>query len=130
MKSHSAKGFTLIELMIVVVLIGVIAAIALPAYQGYTERARRAEAKSGLLELQLQQEKYRANNPTYAAAASLALPSSDFYNFTVSNPTAIGYELTAVPTGSQTGDDCGTFAMDEDGEDHSGSYAGPNCWGK
>lgn len=133
MKSLKQSGFTLIELMIVVVLVGVLAAIALPAYQGYTERARRAEAKSGLLELQFQQEKYRASNTTYALAASLALPSSEFYTFGVANPTATGYELTAAPKDSQSGDDCGTFSVEVDssGEDFlTSSGNAQDCWGK
>ena len=60
---HPSAGFTLTELMIVVVIVAVLAAIAVPAYQGYTREARRADAHNALLMLANQQEKsYVANN--------------------------------------------------------------------
>lgn len=136
------KGFTLIELMIVVVVIGVIAAIALPAYQGYAERARRADGKAGLLQLQLAQEKYRANCPSYAAnigtsntcatstlAGSASSPDG-YYNLSINSSSASTYTIVAAPTGIQSSDDCGSFAMNQNGPDHSGSYANQKCWAK
>lgn len=60
-----SNGFTLIELMIVIAIVGVLAAIALPAYQDYAKKARRADAMGGLLNIQLSLEKWRANNASY-----------------------------------------------------------------
>lgn len=130
------RGFTLIELMIVVVIIAVLAAIAIPAYQGYTERARRADAKSALLSIQLAQEKYRANNPEYGSLADIGFSntSPDGY-YSISVTTASGppatYRATATPQGKQSGDSCGTFAVDQDGIDDSDGYASKGeCWNR
>lgn len=131
-----SSGFTLIELMIVVALIGILAAIAVPAYQEYARKARRADAKNALIALQLQQEKWRASNIAYSATLG---PPPNFLNWTSTSPdgyyslsitaaSATAYNMEAQPIGRQTGDRCGTFAVDEGGPDTSGSYADADCW--
>ena len=60
------KGFTLFELIIVVVIIGIMASIAYPSYMDYVKKSRRSDAKAGLLSLQQAQEKFRANCTEYA----------------------------------------------------------------
>lgn len=98
------SGFTLIELMIVVVIVGVLAMIALPAYQDFIRKGRRADALTIMLNTQLQQEKWRANNMKYAAtAASVGSPSSDYYNFAIVAATN-SYTITATPIGAQLKD--------------------------
>ena len=131
----SSNGFTLIELMIVVVIIGVLAAVAMPAYQEYSKRARRADAKHALLEIQLNQEKWRANNSTYSSTigdvwGGGTTSLEGYYNLTVSGGAASQYSATAAPTGVQSGDDCGTFAINANGENTSGSNASSDCWNR
>lgn len=131
------RGFTLIELMIVVVIIAVLAAIAIPAYQGYTERARRADAKSALLSVQLAQEKYRANNLEYGTLTEIKSdPESPdgFYDIAITDDSLSGtsYTATASPKGPQNNDDCGTFTITVDAGDETFSADGDdkNCWNR
>lgn len=64
------RGFSLIELMVVVVIAGILAAVAYPAYTSHVQRGRRADAMAVLTAVVQAQERYRANNATYAATAS------------------------------------------------------------
>ncbi len=142
------RGFTLIELMIVVVVISVLAAIALPAYQGYVERARRADAKAGLLSLQLAQEKFRANCRFYAAnignindcgtnaGASTLIHDNNspdgHYSLSMIAASGATYTLTAtrVPGGKQANDTkCGNFSINQNNvQSVTGSLSAAECW--
>lgn len=81
------RGFTLIELMVAVAIIGILAGIAYPSYTQYVLKARRAEAKSMLQEIQLLQEKYRANNSTYGTLSNLGWTNTLTY-YTLDIPTS------------------------------------------
>ncbi len=106
------KGFTLIELMIVVAIVGILAIIAIPAYTEQVAKSRRAEAMRGLGDLQLRQERWRSNNTTYGTYVNLGSPTVDNYTLTVSDPPiSTGYTLTATRAGAQTGDRCGNFVL-------------------
>ena len=77
---NKSMGFTLIELMITVAIIGVLGAIAYPSYQDSVRKSRRAEGRSAMMEVLQQQERYMTQNNTYLAFADTA-PSSVFKNF-------------------------------------------------
>jgi type IV pilus assembly protein PilE len=116
MRQH--RGFTLIELMIVVGVIAVLAAIAIPNYLEQSRKGRRAEAARAVGEYQLAMERWRAENPSYAdcspkpcgSGAYPATPTSDNYTMTPGTPTATAYSISAAPTGKQAGDRCGTLS--------------------
>ncbi|MBI2383662.1 MAG: type IV pilin protein [Gammaproteobacteria bacterium] len=106
MRRSAGKGFTLIELMIAIAIIAILATLAIPSYSQYVRKSRRADAIATLLELQIRQEKWRANNSTYGTTADMNVPTSSYYTYTVENPAATTYTLkaTATSTGGQ-GDD-------------------------
>ncbi|WP_417685296.1 type IV pilin protein [Pseudidiomarina gelatinasegens] len=109
------SGMTLIELMIVVAIIGIIAAIAYPNFTNYVKQGRRADAMGELMKLQMAQEEYRLRNASYASIADLGFTSSsEFYTFSVTNIGAETYTLTATATGAQTSDtDCATMSINQ-----------------
>ena len=122
------SGFTLIELMITVAIVGILAAIAYPSYQSYVLQSRRAEAIAGLLDLQQQAEKWRVSHTTYPSNSNVNLPSSDHYTFTVEDITPTAYRLKATaksssPQNSDTGCTWLTF-------DQNGAKEPSGCWKK
>jgi len=126
-----SSGFTLMELMIVVVIIGILAGIAYPSYKEYVTHSKRSDAKAALLQAQMAQEKYRANHATYGTLGDIGISSlspDGYYTIAVSNPTSTTYTVTAAPSSTQTDSTCGTFAVNQGGKDHSGSYASAACW--
>ena len=98
------SGFTIIELMIVLMIIAILLALAYPSYVDYVRKAKRGEAQQLLLNWSINQEIFRSNNPQYATEAQLPVPTHDLYTFTLSNRSATTYTLTATGTGDQAND--------------------------
>ncbi|WP_432471154.1 type IV pilin protein [Amphritea sp. HPY] len=132
LRAQDQQGFTLIELMIAVAIVGILTAIAYPSYTEYVNKSRRTDGMAALLSAQLEQEKFRANNVSYAstlASAGVAANSPDgYYTIGVASSGSNTFTMTAAPAGVQSGDRCGTFAVDENGPDTSGGYADADCW--
>ena len=130
---HNAgrKGFTLIELMIVIAVVAILVALALPSYSQYIRKANRAEAQQLLLNWANNQELWRATHTSYAANADITPPTHDKYNFTAEDPavpTPTTYILTATPTGDQANDkqygvDCDPLTLDQ-----SNGKSPAKCW--
>lgn len=123
----SNRGFTLIEVMIAVIIIGIIASIAIPSYQKYIIQSRRAEAQAYVSELALRVERERANSSTYQAIACHTQASIDFYTFcaTPGVNAATQYVITGTATGTQLTQDgaCSPLTLDQ-----SGTRLPANCW--
>lgn len=106
-----SKGFSLIELMIVIVIVSILATIAIPSYNEQVAKSRRAEAMRGLGDLQLRQERWRSNHTSYGTYADLGSPTVDNYTLTVTGISGLGYTLTATRSAKQASDRCGNFVM-------------------
>lgn len=107
---HRAAGFTLIEVLIAMVIVGILLAVALPSFMDSIRKGRRSEAFSAMAALQQAQERWRGNNAGYAASTSLlGLASSTapngYYAISVTSSSATGYELLADGTLSSQSND-------------------------
>lgn len=111
------NGFTLIELMIVVAIIGILSAIAYPSYQSYMKKSARADAKVGLSKLADKQERFYLQNNTYTATiADLNTSTTSeegYYTFTITSDDLLsGFIITATAvTGKSQANDTGCTVM-------------------
>lgn len=141
---HRSRAFTLIEVLIVIAMVGILAAIAIPNYTAYIQRAHRADAKAMLLQVAQWQQRVRTETNAFNAglpASMSAVPATGAARYNIAAPTATAttFTLTATPTGVQTGDECGTFQLDHlgvrtvviGGTTHgAGSAEVVKCWGR
>ena len=125
------RGFTLIELMVVVAIVAILAAVAFPSYNSHVMKSRRAAAATCLMERAQFMERYYTTNLTYVdAPAPAQCPDiAAFYNVSfVEAPTARAYTLRAVPQAAQAQRDtkCGTLTLTATGQRGAASTTG--CW--
>lgn len=133
-KQH--QGFTLIELMVVVAIVGILAAVAFPNYTAYVKRGKAAEATSTLADSRNKMEQYFQDNHTYAATGGLNPPctppagTTQYFSIAcVGTPDATTYTLQATPVSGQ-GVDNFSFTINQDNVKTSvfDGTVGANCW--
>jgi type IV pilus assembly protein PilE len=149
------RGFTLIEVMIVVAIIAILSMIAMPSYQEYVHRSKRAEAEGILMEAAQFMQRYYSANDRYTVTAddttteveqkvdSVSMlpetlrqsPKSGAANYTIAvlaRATPPSYTLKATRTGSMTGDKCGTLVLSGQGvkgmESATSGLTAADCW--
>lgn len=122
------KGFTLIEVMIVVAIIGILAAIAYPSYDEYVKRGNRTEGQAFLHDVAARQERYFSQNNEYAdTAAKLNVStSSETGKYTLTIDTTDSYTLTATPAFTDT--KCGNLTLNALGEKGASAGTVERCW--
>ncbi len=129
------NGFTLIELMVVVAIVGILAAIAYPSYNEYVKKTRRAEVVAIMLENAQLMERFYSQSGTYVGASIVAQSPADgtaVYDIAVddtnTSETAFIINATAVSGGVMDGDECASLSIDELGTQGSGSGSNAVCW--
>ncbi len=139
MQKKVQRGFTLVEVMIVVAIIAILAGIAYPSYQEYVRRAARGDAQADMMQLAQNLERFFTQHNQYAATragVAYVLPITQSppgagvrYNFNIVFPTPQTYVLQAVPTPSQAVDVCGTLTINQLGQTTpvNGTNGRP-CW--
>lgn len=114
------KGFTLVELMVTVGIVGILAGIAYPSYQSNVLKSRHADAQAALMNLvNVMERKYTETNE-YIGVVEQDTP---YYDITITNPTNTTYLLQAIPIGSQSSDSCGVLSID-----NLGNKLPAGCW--
>jgi type IV pilus assembly protein PilE len=125
MAMKTARGFTLIELMIVIVVISILMAVGLPAYTSYVTRGKLIEATSGLSEGRVKMEQFFQDNRTYTGGPAPAATTN--FTFAVSNLSNTSYTITATGKGKLS---AYSYSIDESNTKSSNTPWGnkTNCW--
>ncbi len=137
------KGFTLIELMIALAIVGILAAIGYPSYQDSVQKSRRADCEGALIGFSGAMERYFTTNNFYTGAALAGADTgaptiyptqcpidggNPSYNLTIQAASATQYTLQAAPINGQATDTCGTLTLTQANVKTASGGTVANCW--
>lgn len=140
-RKHFYTGFTVVELVIVIAVIAILAAVVLPTYQNAIRKSRRMDARIALSTIAQLMERYSTQNNSYVGATLASsgqppvigtLPYSNLsengiYSISIGTPTANEFTILATPIGDQSLDVCSSFTLDQAGTRGPASLAS-QCW--
>jgi len=134
---HRQAGFTLLELMIVVIIIAILSAVAVPSYRNYAVKTHRTDAQRVLMDLAGRQERYFYSHNTYtdtlADLSGTTTMAGQYYAISIPSASSTDYTVTATAIGTQQKDDalCQSLSLDRSGGRTStgSSDNDPKCWG-
>ncbi len=146
-RPQKSKGFSLLELMIVVAIVGILAAVAMPSYSNYIKRGKRAEARTVLLQAGQAMHRFYAANDSYSTdrgGSAVTLPSNlqqspsdataataDYVLDTAASTySGSAFSLVYKPTNNMLGDACGSYTLDQTGAKGvtGATETRANCW--
>ena len=132
--THRAQtGFSLTELLIVIVIVGILAAIGLPAYQDYARASKRSDAQQALSRMAQLQERFFTDNNRFASnatqlgyATNSPETTGGYWSLSATGNTS-SYTLTATPANGHSDPDCTSLILDSTGK-RSSTGTGSDCW--
>ena len=138
MARANARGFTLMELMIAVAVVGILAGVAVPSYREHVAASRRSDGKAALLAVAQLMERAYTEQGTYAGVTlgtTGVYPSTSpqgYYTLSIVSQDADGFSLRATRAGAQIGDKCGNYTYNQAGAkgvaSASTGYTAAKCW--
>lgn len=140
-RAMRGRGFTLVEILVVMAILAILAGVAVPTYIQYLARGYRSEARATLVSAAQWMERWRTERGTYQDGGNPpALPpgldrspptGTQRYIITVAAPAANLFTLSATPIGSFANDACGTLTLNNTGlRARTGTESIDTCWGK